>query len=154
MTVAKKATGRTKAPVKKATAAKKVAGTSKAPTKKLARTLTPVKSVGVKKASTRGGTRITNPGDVSARVVDEIPKVTRGSSKSTRYRDTLAAIRRDVGAGKSVIVAEFAGKAGAALARRQLLNGGLLCDGDPSDWTFSSRRVNDGGSILYAELNG
>lgn len=134
-------TPRKKAPVKKAAPRKKVSSVKKAPAKKVAA------------SSSRSGTRVTRPADVSSRVVDEIPKDGRGNVKTNRYRDTLAAIRKDVGAGKPVVVAEFVGKAGAALARRELHKGTLLCDGDVEDWEFTSRRVSDG-SVLYAELIG
>lgn len=127
---------------------KKVVAKKAAPVKKAS-----VKVPAAKVASRKNNRIITNPANVSSRVVDHIPTMRRGAAKTTQYRDTLKAIRDDVGAGKSVIVAEFTSPTGAALVRRQLLKGVLLCDGEANEWTLTARRVDDG-SILYAELNG
>lgn len=126
------ATTRKKGPVKGP-----VKGATKTPARKA-----PVKRV--RKAT------IIEPGDVSKAVGEVPPLPARGAQKSTKYRDALEAVRK-LGKGKSVAIATFTGKSGANDARKALNNGTYLCDGEPGEWDFQTRKT-DTGSTLWATL--
>lgn len=90
--------------------------------------------------------------DVKAAVVDEIPPSRVSTGRRMRYAVALAAIRQEVGAGRPVRLARFVGSSGAATVKRELERGNRPVDGDVADWQFDARRLEDGGSVLFATL--
>ncbi len=92
--------------------------------------------------------------DVTTAVVDEVPPQTH-STMTFAYARKLAEVREMVGAGRTVMIAEFVSKSGASRVRVKLERGETPVDGEVEDWEFASRRVMgvDGvGSRLYATL--
>lgn len=94
--------------------------------------------------------RITS--DVASAVVDEIPPARTATARRYRYANVLREVREKVGVGKPVKVAEFAGRSGATTVKRELVNGLKPVDGRVEDWEFTARRLDSGGSCLYAVL--
>lgn len=93
--------------------------------------------------------------DVKGAAVDELPPRPRASSPRTnRYAEVLKAVREEVGAGKWVPIATFAGRGGATVVKRALVAGERPVDGDVSDWAFEARKDDQGGSVLWAQLQG
>lgn len=90
--------------------------------------------------------------DVTAAVVDEIPPARTATARRFRYANVLAEVREKVGPGKAVKIAEFTGRSGATTVRRELVNGHKPVDGRVEDWEFTARRLDGGGSCLYAVL--
>lgn len=107
---------------------------------------------------TRRSTSYTGPrephitADVKGAVVDEIPPPRGPGERKFRYAKVLREIREQVGPGKPVKLAEFVGATGAQVVRRGLMNGDKLVDGRVEDWQFDARRLESGGSCLYATL--
>jgi hypothetical protein len=90
--------------------------------------------------------------DVTSAVVDEIPPARGSGDRKYRYAKVLADIREQVGPGKPVKLAEFVGATGAQVVRRGLMDGSKPVDGRVEDWQFDARRLESGGSVLYATL--
>lgn len=132
-----------------------MAARTKAPVKKAAAKTKPVKKPTAAGTSTPTARRkpipsqVISPDDVKANI-GEVPAPRRGASKSTKYRDVLAEVRK-LGKGQAVKIATFAGRSGAGYAKRALYSGEYLCDGAPADWDLQARR-NDDGSELWATL--
>lgn len=91
--------------------------------------------------------------DVTSAVVDEIPPARHSSTeRKMRYAKVLREIREQVGVGHPVKMAEFVGPIGATTVRRDLMTGKKPVDGRIGDWKFDARRLDSGGSVLYATL--
>lgn len=90
--------------------------------------------------------------DVTSAVVDEIPPARGSGDRRYRYAKVLADIREQVGPGKPVKLAEFVGATGAQVVRRGLMDGSKPVSGRVEDWQFDARRLESGGSVLYATL--
>lgn len=120
----------------------------------------PVPKKVVKKPATkaRASTSYTGPRepditvDVRGAVVDEIPAVRGSSQRKWRYARVMREIREQVGPGKPVILAKFVGPSGATTVRRELMTGKRPVDGQVGEWQLDARRLDSGGSILYATL--
>lgn len=85
-------------------------------------------------------------------VVDEIPAPYSSNTRVTRYARKLAEIRENVEPGQTAIVAEFIGRGGATNVKRALERGERQIDGEVGDWEFTARRLESGGSVLFATL--
>lgn len=94
--------------------------------------------------------RITS--DVAGAVVDEIPPARTATARRFRYANVLAEVREKVGPGRAVKIAEFVGRSGATTVKRELVNGLKPVDGSVGEWEFVARRLESGGSVLYATL--
>lgn len=90
--------------------------------------------------------------NVVSAVVDEIPPARTATARKFRYANVLADVRAKVGAGKPVKIAEFVGKSGATTVKRELIKGLKPVDGRVDEWEFTARRLDSGGSCLYAVL--
>lgn len=107
-----------------------------------------------KAASSRVSPQPRLASDVTAAVVDEIPPARTATSRKFRYANVLAEVREKVGAGRAVKIAEFVGRSGASTVKRELVNGLKPVDGEVGEWEFTARRLDSGGSVLYAVLRG
>lgn len=92
--------------------------------------------------------------DLRGAAVDELPVEERKvSDRQLRYQTAMRKVREEVGAGKWVPIATFAGRGGATQVRRAIEKGERPIDGDAGDWGIQSRTNADGGSTLWVRLN-
>lgn len=95
--------------------------------------------------------------NLAAEAVNELPEARGSDSRTARYAQQMAEVRRLIVARKVhreswVPIAEFSSPRGASEIKRKLLLGLRPVDGLVEDWDIEARRMEMGGSVLWVRL--